>query len=556
VVETRLVSNVSIARLRAGSRIHAPLCRLAHELAGLSGWRRYGIALLLGVSAAAALPPVDLSPLLVVAFPGVLWLDEGSSGPSASFGLGYAFGFGFFVAGLYWISGALFVDIATFWWLVPIAAFGLPAAFALYTGAAFLIVNITTRYLRLPGAARVFGFAIAWTAAEWIRGHAFTGLPWNLIGSTWSGGFPGASAILQSVAWIGIYGLSFVTVLAASLPALLGASPLVPISGRRRWAPAIGAALLVLIPGVFGALRLEMSPIATSKIWLRVVQPSIPQTMKWEPAAAEDNLRRLLNLSAAPSLRPIAAVIWPEAATPFLLERDVAVRLEIGSIVPDKGYLITGALRANPPPGPVVQMWNSIEALNAAGEIVARYDKAHLVPFGEYFPFREVLPIKKITAGTIDLSAGPGPRTIALPGLPPFAAAICYEAIFPGTIVNEQERPDWILNLTNDAWYGRSSGPFQHLASARTRTIEEGLPMVRVANNGISAVIDATGRVRTRINLDTIGYADVALPAPGRPTFYSHAGDWALVALLLIGALPVVAASLRVLQRSPGSRRQ
>src|SRR5215472_719321 len=184
--EAQLVSRVAVARVASELRIHSPLRRLAHELAGLSGWRRYGVAFLLGVSAVAALPPVDLSPLLVVAFPGVLWLDEGSSGPSASFGIGYAFGFGFFVAGLYWISGALFVDIATFWWLVPIAAFGLPAAFALYTGAAFLIVNITSRYLRLSGAARVFGFAIAWTAAEWIRGHAFTGLPWNLIGSTWS----------------------------------------------------------------------------------------------------------------------------------------------------------------------------------------------------------------------------------------------------------------------------------------------------------------------------------------------------------------------------------
>ena len=194
-------------------------------------------------------------------------------------------------------------------------------------------------------------------------------------------------------------------------------------------------------------------------------------------------------------------------------------------------------------------MWNSIEVLNVDGEIVARYDKAHLVPFGEFVPMRDILPIKKITAGSIDLSAGPGPRTITVPGLPPFAGAVCYEAIFPGAIVNQQERPEWILNLTNDAWYGRSSGPFQHLASARTRTIEEGLPMVRVANNGISAVIDAAGRVRARISLDTIGYADFALPGPGEPTFYSCAGDWSLVALLLLGSVPVITASLRDVKR-------
>jgi len=534
------VSRVAVARVAPGSRIHAALCRLAHELAGLSGWRRYAAAFLLGISAVAALPPVDLSPLLVVAFPGLLWLDEGSSGLLASFGLGYAFGFGFFVAGLYWISGALFVDITAFWWLVPIAAAGLPALFALYIGIALLATNLASKQLRLSGTARVFAFAIAWTAAEWLRGHAFTGFPWNLIGSTWSGEFPGAIAVLQSVAWIGIYGLSFVTVLAASFPALLGAPSLIPVSHRRRWMPAIGAALLVLVPSVLGAIRLEMLPTAAGTIWLRIVQPSIPQTMKWKPGAAEGNLRKLVNLSTAASHRRIAAVIWPEAATPFLLERDTTVRREIAAVVPERGYLITGALRASSPPGPVVRIWNSIEALNADGDVVASYDKSHLVPFGEYLPFRDILPFKKITAGAIDLSAGPGPRTIALRGLSPFAAAICYEVIFPGAIVDEQERPDWILNLTNDAWYGRSSGPFQHLASARTRTVEEGLPMVRVANNGVSAVIDATGRVRARINLDTIGYADVALPAPGKPTLYSRAGDWPLVALLLLGALPVV----------------
>jgi apolipoprotein N-acyltransferase len=534
------VFRIAVARVAPESQIRASLCRLAYELAALSGWRRYGVAFLLGVSAVAALPPVDLTPLLVVAFPGLLWLDEGSPGPSASFCLGYVFGFGFFAAGLYWISGALFVDLTTFWWLIPIAAVGLPAVFALYAGIALLAANLASKHLRLSGIARVFGFAIAWTAVEWVRGHAFTGLPWNLIGSTWSGGFPGAIAVLQCVAWIGIYGLSFVTVLAASLPALLGAPFVASVSTWRRWMPAIGTALLVLIPGVSGAIRLGMLPIAASEIWLRIVQPSIPQKIKWEPGAAEGNLRKLLKLSAAASPRPIAAIIWPEAATPFLLERNVTVRREIAAVVPAHGYLITGALRASPPAGPVVQIWNSIEALNPDGDVVAHYDKAHLVPFGEYIPIRDVLPFKKITAGSIDLSPGPGARTIALPQLPPFAAAICYEAVFPGAIVNEQERPEWILNLTNDAWYGRSSGPFQHLANARTRTVEEGLPMIRVANNGISAVIDAAGRVRARINLDTIGYADVALPTPGEPTLYSRAGDWTLVALLLLGALPVV----------------
>jgi apolipoprotein N-acyltransferase len=482
---------------------------------------------------------VDLTPLLVVAFTGLLWLDDGSRGPGASFGLGYTFGLGFFLGGLYWIAGALFVDLANFWWLVPIAAIGLPAAFALYTALTLCAVSVATRYLRLPGTARVFTFAVAWTVAEWVRGHAFTGLPWNLISSTWAGGFPGAIAMLQTVAWFGSYGLSFVTVLASSLPALLGATFRTPLSPTRHWAPVLVVLLAVVCLGVTGAIRLELSPSTNTGVWLRIVQPAILQTMKWDPGAADANFRRLLNLTAAPARHPIAAILWPEAATPFLLERDAGRRQQIAATAPKQGYVITGALRANPPPGPVVQVWNDIEAVDAKGDIVARYDKAHLVPFGEYIPFREALPFKKITAGTIDFSAGSGSRTITLPGLPPFAPSICYEAIFPGAIVDEDARPAWILNVTNDAWYGRSSGPFQHLASARTRTVEEGLPMIRVANNGISAVIDAVGRVRAIIDLDTIGYADVTLPNPGSRTLYARAGDWTLLALLLLGALPV-----------------
>jgi apolipoprotein N-acyltransferase len=208
-------------------------------------------------------------------------------------------------------------------------------------------------------------------------------------------------------------------------------------------------------------------------------------------------------------------------------------------VAPKGGYVLTGALRANPPPGTVVQVWNSIEAIDATSEIRASYDKAHLVPFGEYMPLRDVLPLKKITPGTIDLSAGPGPTTIALPGLPAVSPLICYEAIFPDAIVDRSARPDWLLNVTNDAWYGRSSGPYQHFAIARTRAVEEGLPLVRVANNGISGVIDPEGRVLARTNLDDVTYADVALPAPGAKTPYALIGDWSFLALLIVGLVPV-----------------
>jgi apolipoprotein N-acyltransferase len=530
----------SVFRIPLGSQIETPFCRLSRCLAALSGWRRYGLAFLLGLCATGSLPPVDLTPLLLIAFPGLLWLDEGSTGAWASFRLGYVFGFGFFIGGLYWIAAALFVDIARYWWAVPIAAAGLPAAFALYIGLTLLAANLVVGHFRLRGAARVLTFAIAWALSEWIRGHAFTGLPWNLIGYAWSGAFPGAILILQSVAWVGIYGLSFLTVLAATLPALLGTTSLSRISPGRHLAPVIVAGSLILGLGVTGATRLEAMPNRATGVWLRVVQPSIPQSLKWDPAAAERNFRRLIDLSAGPANHPIAAIVWPEAATPFLLERDVRHRQEIAELVSGQRYLITGALRATPPSGPVLQVWNSIEVLDGKGDIIASYDKAHLVPFGEYVPFHDVLPFGKLTAGNLDLSAGPGPRTIALAGLPPFAPLICYEVIFPGAIVDETHRPDWILNVTNDAWYGRSSGPYQHFAIARTRAIEEGLPVVRAANNGLSGVVDPAGRVLARIDLDTIGHADLPLPSAGEMTLYARFGDWTFLALLVLGALPVV----------------
>ena len=528
----------SAFRAQPGARLETPLCRLAQALAGLSGWRRYGAAFLLGVSLAGALPPVDLSLLVFAVFPTLLWLDEGSARAWASARLGYVFGLGFFVAGLYWMAAALFVDIATFWWALPFAVLGVPAVMAVFPAAAMLVTALGSRRLRLSPSARVCLFAVTWSAAEWARGHVLTGLPWNLVGYVWSGGFPGALAVLQTTAWVGIYGLSFLTVLAASLPALLGTPSLSPMSAVRRAAPAIAATLLILAPAIAGAVRLHLLPPSTTGIWLRLVQPSIAERAKWDPAAAQANFERLLKLSGAPAGHNLAAVIWPEAAAPFLIERDEARRAALAATAPKDGYVITGAVRANPPPGSITQVWNSIEAVDAKGAIRARYDKAHLVPFGEYVPFSDVLPIKKITPGAMDMSAGPGPQTLDLPGLPPFSPIVCYEAIFPATIVDKADRPAWILNVTNDAWYGHSSGPYQHFAIARTRAVEEGLPLVRAANNGISGVIDAAGRIRGGMNLDTIGYLDAELPAAAPATLYSRLGDWVFLALLMVGVLP------------------
>lgn len=516
--------------LRAAGPL-APVQRAALWTAGLAGWRRYGLAALLGVLAAAALSPVDLTPVLVIAFSGLIWLADGTVSRRDALALGWSFGFGFFVAGLYWIAAALFVDIAAFWWLVPFAVLGIPAGFAIFTALAQLATYEACRRLSVAGSARILVFAVAWMAAEWLRGHILTGFPWNLIGYAWAGAFPGALAVLQSTAVIGIYGLSLLTVTAAALPARLG-----DLGRGRHWA-VLAAALLIAVPAAAGALRLVGAPRETVPgVMLRLVQPSIPETLKNDPGAARQNFQRLLALSAAPGADKVTDIIWPEAAAPPLLERYATVRQAMAAVVPPGGLLIAGDERGEPLAGPPQQVWNSLVALDRNGEIIASYDKSHLVPFGEYVPLRGVLPMEKITPGTMDLSAGPGPRTLALPGLPPFSPLICYEAIFPGAVIDPAQRPAWLLAITNDAWYGVSSGPFQHLAIARVRAVEEGLPVVRGGNNGVSAVIDPYGRVIARLDLNAIGVLDSALPRALSPTIYEQVRDAAFLcsALLLL----------------------
>jgi apolipoprotein N-acyltransferase len=504
--------------------------RAAAFLTALDGRRRWFWSFLLGVLAAGAMPPVDSAPLLAVAFSGLVWVMDGVRTRRAAFATGWWFGFGFFLAGLYWIAIALTVDVARFWWMMPFAAAGFPAGFALLTGLATLAA-----WLAAPtGFARILALAVAWSAAEWLRGHILTGFPWNLIGYAWAGSFPGGLAVLQSTSVIGIYGLSFLTVLAALVPAAV-ATP-----QRRRWLPVAAAVALVVVPGVLGGARLAAGDVGTAPgVRLRLVQPSIPQALKMSPAGNEAVLRTHLALSAQPG-NP-TAVIWSEAAAAYYVNRDEAARRLIASVVPPGGLVLTGALRTDPAPERPLHVWNSLAAIDGEGRLVASYDKAHLVPFGEYVPWRHILPIEKITAGNVDFSAGPGLRTLALPGLPPVGPLICYEVIFPAAVVDEAHRPAWLLNLTNDGWYGRSSGPYQHFAIARTRAVEEGLPVVRSANNGISGVVDPYGRVTARLGLDAVGVLDAALPTPIAPTLYARFGDLLYAAMLGVAILSIIA---------------
>jgi apolipoprotein N-acyltransferase len=518
----------------------APLQGWAAWTIGLSGWRRYLYAMLMGAIAAAALPPVDLTPLLLISFTSLIWLSDAGTRRGDAFLLGWSFGFGFFVAGLYWIGAALLVDIDAFWWLMPFAVFGIPAGLAIFTGAAMLAANEARRALRLRGTARILMVAAAWCAAEWLRGHLLTGFPWNLIGYAWSGAFPGSDPMLQIVSVIGIYGLSLITVTAACLPARLGDR-----DAGRPWA-VLAAILLVALPMAGGGVRLlrahrDVLPGVT----IRLVQPSIPEVLKNDPAARQANFEELLRLSQEKSDVPIAAVVWPEASAPAFLERDEELRNSLALAMPSGALLMAGDVRTDRAPARAAHIWNALIVIGPGGDVIGSYDKAHLVPFGEYMPLRRVLPMKKITPGMMDFSAGPGPRTLPLPDLPPVGPLICYEAIFPGAIVNAKERPGWLLNVTNDAWYGKTSGPFQHFAIARVRAVEEGLPLLRDANNGITGAIDPYGRVLSRLNLDAIGIVDVPLPAALPPTIYSRIGDMNFLVLLLIQLIVSVGVTYR-----------
>jgi apolipoprotein N-acyltransferase len=512
------------------------IVRLAGWLARLDGWRRALAALALGAAAAAALPPVDAVPLLIVAFTGLTWLLDGAGRLRAALWIGWWFGLGFFTAGLYWIAAALLVDAAQFWWLLPFAVLGVPAFFGLFTAA----VAAAYRAVGAAAVGRPLALATLWTAAEFARGHVLTGFPWNLVGSTWTDVGP----MLQAASVIGVYGLSWLTVALAALPAVLAAP------GRDGWrgvphgAPVlgVGVAALVLIAAP-GPPRLAAAPAAgdpagaVPNIRLRLVQPNVEQQLKWRDSERVAIFRGLLELSQTPVDRPPTAIIWPEAATPFLFEQSPEARAAAAAIVPPAGLLITGTPRATPRPGGGTEFWNGLVALDHADAVRGTYDKFHLVPFGEYVPLSGVLPIGMIAPGGGGaFSAGPGPRTLHLPGLPPVSPLICYEIIFPGAVIDPADRPAWLLNLTNDAWYGRSSGPYQHFASAVARAVEQGLPVVRAAQTGISGVIDPYGRVVARLGLGQRGVVDSALPrALPEATIYQRFGGPILAGLLAAG---------------------
>ena len=518
------------------------LDRTAGWLGALAGWRRYGVAALCGGLSTLAMPPLFLVPLLLPAYCGFYWLCLAARDRRQAFAIGWSFGFLHFATGLYWITNALLVDAEKFGWLAPFAVSGLSVGLAIFTA----LVSLGFYRARQSGFARGLAgpllFALLWTAVEWLRGHILTGFPWNLLATTWSF----SPAMSQSVALFGAYGLSFITLLAALAPVAFYPSSRrdsPSIDSRRALLGALALCGLLVICAIGGAARLAFVPAAANvlpDIRLRLVQANIDQRMKWDDAERANTLNKYLRLSTQPGPLPVTHLVWPETALPYFVSTEPELLRILGQIVPAGGLLLTGAVRTEPSQGRPFQVWNSFHAIDDGGRVIATYDKVHLVPFGEYVPLRNILPLDKITPGGSDFSAGPGPRTLVVAGLPPVSPSICYEAIFPGALVAASEpRALWLLNVTNDAWFGRSAGPHQHFASARLRAIEQGLPLVRAANTGISAVVDPYGRVVAQLALGQEGVLDSPLPAALPLTPYARLGDFALL-IVLAAALGLI----------------
>jgi apolipoprotein N-acyltransferase len=543
------------------------LVRLSHSFVLAWGWRRILIAFLAGTGTALALTPLNLWPAPFITFPILLWLVDGAAagrlgGVWAAAAVGWWFGFGYFLAGLYWVGNAFLVDARTFGWLLPFAVTALPAGMALYTAFGVALARLIWR----RGAARVLALAAALTLAEWLRGHLLGGFPWNtfgyaLISPLW---------LAQGASLVGIWGMTFLAIAVYASPAVLADDR---ADTARPWLPvALGAALVAAL-ATFGAVRLAMHPTSyVDGVRMRIMQPNLRQDAKFNISQKQQVMSRYLDLSdrstgpQSTGLQDVTHLIWPESAFPFFLTREADALAQIAALLRPGTVLITGGIRPPAPNGVVTRAYNSVYTIGPDGSILSVYDKVHLVPFGEYLPFQNVLErlgLMQLTRMRGGFIAGDRRRNQHVPGAPDFLPLVCYEVIFPGNAVPHSERPGWLydhigrylgwpfvagsgerpgwmLNLTNDGWFGNSAGPYQHFQQSRIRAIEEGLPLVRAANTGISAVVDPLGRVIESLPLGTEGVIDARLPQRLPTTLYDRAGDGPFAAMLALALILVL----------------
>jgi apolipoprotein N-acyltransferase len=497
------------------------------------GWRRRSIAFIAGAVSALAMAPFNAWPVLFLTFPVLVLLIDGIAsrgwnGLIAAADIGWWFGFGYFLAGLYWLGYAFLVDAATFGWLLPFAVLGLPAILAIYTALGVVLA----RLLWQRGATRILALAVCLTAMEWLRGHAFTGFPWNAFGYA----LAEPLALAQAASVFGLWGLTFMAIAVCASPATLIDQD---AKKRRPLLPFALAALTLAALAGFGAVRLMLTPTQlVDGVHLRIMQPNLQHDVRFNYAAKQEVVERYLALSARPGLDQVTHLIWPESPFPFFLTREADAFAQIAQGLPQNTFLFTGAMRLADPDNPAQSgVYNSIYVIDHQASIRAVYDKVHLVPFGEYLPFEDLLErigLQTLTEQRGGFLAGDRHRLITVPGAPSALPLICYEIIFPGELRSSEERPGWIVNVTNDGWFGNSSGPYQHLQQARVTAIEQGLPLVRAANTGISAVVDPVGRIVGFLPLASEGVLDAPLPRSIGAPIYARFGDAPAAALVLI----------------------
>ena len=478
----------------------------ANKISKRLSWRqRFGFVVLggiLGLSQAPFSQPF----LLFLVLPFLAWLVASTVDWRSAFGKMWFVGIGYFAVVLNWIVEPFLVEPEIFGWMAPFALLAMSAGLALFwAGAGAICVRFSDSY-----HSRVVLLAVVWSAMEFARSMIFTGFPWGLLAYAWID-----TPIAQAASVVGPHGLGLATLLVLFLPALFP---------RDVWRGGVLVLGICVMVGGWGYIResqtTELHPRGTI---VRLVQPNAEQKLKWDPKMMPVFFQRQLGYSSARSGVPVDVVIWPETSLPFFLGEDGPRLQSVADAAGKSAEVIAGGLRRDER-----SVFNSLVHLDQNGGVLSLYDKHHLVPFGEYVPFGDVLErfgLRGIADMVGGFAEGSGPRVLNSLNLPPYLPMICYEAIFPSYANARSIRPDWIIHLTNDAWFGSFSGPYQHLVQARMRAIEQGLPVARTANTGVSAMIDPLGQVAASIPLNEANFLDVALPAPLSPTLYSRLGD-------------------------------
>lgn len=480
-------------------------------IGGWPGWVQTGAAFGLGAVIASGQAPLDFWRLALAALFAALLLVAGAPSAGAAAWLGLFLGAGYFSLALSWIVEPFLIEPEVYAWMIPFVLILMPFGLGLFWAAASWAAHRLGQGTRM----RVLWLALWLTLAEMARGYVFTGFPWALLGHIWID-----TPVIQSAAFFGAGGLTALTLLLAALPAAFG------------WRTA--ALSVVIILGFYSYGDDLGSPAyAPNAATIRLVQPNAEQHLKWDPDRARLYFDRLTELSTAPSTPKPDLIIWPETSVPYLLNDNPGLVLAIAQ-AGQGAQMAVGIQRVIGNRG-----FNSLAIITPDGRTADIYDKHHLVPFGEYIPFGDLAySLFGITAFAAQqgagYSAGPGASVLNFgPRLGNALPLICYEAVFPQDLRAAPIRADWILHITNDAWFGTLTGPWQHLAQARLRAVENGLPVLRAANTGISAVIDARGRVVAALSLGVADYIDAPLPPPLPPTFYTRHGDLPVVLLLL-----------------------